>query len=87
VTEEYKIIRGRSVSFEVSVVTELDQADHDALHVLDEECEGGPGGIWYIVKNGQHLVAHPNGPFESIVWVDGRWTELDDVEEQIMQSN
>lgn len=86
-TEEYKVIRGRSVNFEMSARVELDQVDRDALRVLDEECEGGPGGTWYIVKNGQWLVAHPNGPFESIVWVDGRWTELDDVEERIMQSN
>lgn len=85
-TEEYKVIRGRSVSFEVSAGIELDQADHDALRVLDEECEGGGGGSWYIVK-GQHLIAHPNGPFESIVWVDGRWIELDDLDDQVMQSN
>ena len=77
-TEEYKIIRGRWVNFEMSSGIELDQADRAALRVLDGECEGGSGGSWYIVK-GQHLVAHPNGPFESVVWFDGRWIELDDL--------
>jgi hypothetical protein len=85
-TEEYKIIRGRSVNFEVSTGIDLDEADRDALRVLDGECEGGSGGSWYIIKNGQHLIAHPNDPFESIVWVDGRWIDLDDLDE-VMQSN
>lgn len=82
-TEEYKVIRGQSVSFEMSSGVDLDEVDRDALRVLDEECEGGPGGSWYIVKNGNLLVAHPNGPFESIVWVDGRWIELDEVMQTI----
>lgn len=80
-TEEYKVIRGNAVGFVMSSKFQLSETDHEALRVLDRECEGGPGGTWNIVRKDDRLVAHPNGPFESIVFVDNRWIDLCDLEE------
>ena len=74
------MIQGQNVGFEMSSGLGLNAAEREALNILDRECEGGPGGSWYIVRKNGKLIAHPNGPFESVVFNKTKqaWEELDD---------
>lgn len=77
---DIKMIQGRNVGFEMSSGLELNPTESGALNILDRECEGGPGGSWYIVRKNGNLIAHPNGPFESVIFNKSKqaWEELDD---------
>lgn len=72
-----KFIQGRSVNFEV--MTRMTPNLREAMDILDQECSGGPGGTFSIVREKRKYVAHPHGPFESVVF-DRKvraWKELD----------
>lgn len=77
---DFKTMQGRNVGFEMSSALDLNPAEREALNILDRECEGGPGGTWYVVRKLNSLVANPNGPFESVIFNKTKqaWEELDD---------
>ena len=77
---DIKTVSGRNVEFEMSSDLELNPSESKALNILDRECEGGSGGSWYVVRKKGNLIAHPNGPFESVVFNKTKqaWEDLDD---------
>lgn len=59
-----KTFMGNSVGF--AVRGRITRQLRAALDILDQECEGGPGGEWFVSRKGRTYVATPNGPFDSI---------------------
>lgn len=65
------IIRGENARFDAWGVR-LTAKLKEALEVLD--AESVPGARWDIVREGHNWCAVPDGPYDQLYYVNGRWT-------------